>query len=378
MTWLVTGGAGYVGGHVVAAMQRARESVVVLDDLSTGEAARVADVELVVGSVLDQDRVSRVIDEYGVDGIVHVAAKKQVEESVRRPLLYYRENVEGLRVLLEAATAAGVRSFVFSSSAAVYGAPDVDLVDEETPCRPVNPYGETKLVGERMIEAVAAAGGPRFVNLRYFNVAGCARPELADRGRSNLVPMVLEQLSLGRPPRIFGDDHPTPDGTCIRDFVHVEDIAAAHVAAGRALAEERVSALTANIGRGEGVSVRDMIATIRAVSGTAQEAWSEPVVEPRRPGDPARVVAASDRIQEVLGWQARHGVEDMVRSAWQAWSGGAHVHPAHGNRPRTGEGGTQEPTPGPLAGREQGETPNVASVTGSNRGREYERGPTGD
>ena len=321
MTWLITGGAGYIGGHVVAAMRNAGESVVVLDDLSTGDVGRVAGVELVVGSVLDPERVSRVIDEHGVDGIVHVAAKKQVEESVRRPLLYYRENVEGLRVLLEAATAAGVRSFVFSSSAAVYGAPDVDLVDEETPCRPVNPYGETKLVGERMIEAVAAAGGPRFVNLRYFNVAGCAGPELADRGRSNLVPMVFEQLASGRPPRIFGDDYPTPDGTCIRDFIHVGDIASAHVAAARALAEDRVTGLTANIGRGEGVSVREMICTIREISGTAQEAWSEPVVELRRPGDPARVVAASDRIREVLGWRARHGVEDMVRSAWESWSG---------------------------------------------------------
>lgn len=320
MSWLITGGAGYIGAHVVAAMRSAAEPVVVLDDLSTGEPARIPDVDLVVGSVLDAPLVARVLRDFAVDGIVHVAAKKQVEESVRRPLHYYRENVEGLRVLLEQATAAGVGRFVFSSSAAVYGAPDVDMVHEDIECRPVNPYGSTKLVGEHMVAEVSVASGLRYANLRYFNVAGAADPLLADRGVSNLVPMVFQQLAHRQPPLIFGDDYDTPDGTCIRDFVHVADIASAHVAAARALTEERFGSLTANIGRGQGVSVREMVATIRRVSGTALEDWAEPAVRPRRAGDPPRVVAAADRVRDVLGWQAQYSVEDMVSSAWAGWT----------------------------------------------------------
>jgi UDP-glucose 4-epimerase len=325
MTWLITGGAGYIGAHVVAAMRESNEQVVVLDDLSTGDPSRLGHVDLVAGSVRDTELVTRVLRDHEVRGIVHIAAKKQVEESVRRPLYYYRENVEGLLALLEAATAAGVESFVFSSSAAVYGAPDLDLVTEDTDCRPVNPYGETKLVGERMLQAVATATGLRFASLRYFNVAGAAEPALADRGRSNLVPMLFEQLSAGRPPRIFGDDYPTPDGTCIRDFVHVADIASAHVAAARALNEGRVDRLTANVGRGEGVSVREMVAVARKVTGTAGEAWAEPVVEARRAGDPARVVASADVVRNVLGWEAQYGIDDMVRSAWAGWESGPSV-----------------------------------------------------
>jgi UDP-glucose 4-epimerase len=319
MTWLVTGGAGYIGAHVVAAMRRKGVDVVVLDDLSTGDPARLGDVPLVRGSVLDSALLDDVIRSHGVRGVVHIAAKKQVEESVRRPLFYYRENVEGLRTLLEAATAGGVASFVFSSSAAVYGAPDVDVVDERTECRPVNPYGTTKLVGERMIEEVAAATGLRYANLRYFNVAGAAAPELADRGVSNLVPMVFRELAAGRSPRIFGDDYATSDGTCVRDFIHVADIASAHVAAATALDGEQLSSLTANIGRGQGVSVREMVETIREVTRTTEESWAEPVVEPRRAGDPARVVASADTIHAALGWQAECDVEQMVTSAWAGW-----------------------------------------------------------
>jgi UDP-glucose 4-epimerase len=320
VTWLVTGGAGYIGGHVVAAMREAGQPVVVLDDLSTGDPGRIPGTPLVVGSVLDADLVGRTLREHGVTGVVHVAAKKQVEESVRLPLLYYRENVEGLRVLLEQATGAGVGSLVFSSSAAVYGMPDVDLVGEDTECRPLNPYGTTKLVGERMVADVAAATGLRYANLRYFNVAGTADPALTDRGVSNLVPMVFQRLSRQQAPLVFGDTYPTPDGTCIRDFVHVADIATAHVAAARALGESSVTALTANIGRGEGVSVREMVDTIRAVTGTAGEAWAEPVVVPARAGDPARVVASADTIRAALGWEARHDVHDMVASAWAGWT----------------------------------------------------------
>src|SRR4051794_1238852 len=306
MTWLVTGGAGYIGSHVVAAMREAGESVVVYDDLSSGDRKRVPDdVPVVVGSVLDGDLLTEALREHDVRGVVHLAAKKQVEESVHRPLDYYRENVEGLRVVLAAMADAGVSYFLFSSSAAVYGAPDLDLVREDSPCEPVNPYGRTKLIGEQLLGDVATATGLRYASLRYFNVAGAASPELADRGVANLVPMVFQRLAERRAPVIFGEDFPTPDGTCIRDFIHVADVASAHVAAARALAEGRVSALTANIGRGEGVSVREMIATIRLVTGTAQEDWAEPVVTSRRAGDPPRVVAAADTIRDALGWRAR-------------------------------------------------------------------------
>lgn len=318
MNWLVTGGAGYIGAHVVHAM-RGDGDVVVLDDLSTGVPARLDDVPVVVGNVLDQELVRQVIADHHVTGVVHFAAKKQVEESVRRPLHYYRQNVEGLRALLDAAVESGVDSFVFSSSAAVYGSPDTDLVTEAAPCEPVNPYGRTKLIGEHLLADVAAATGLRYTALRYFNVAGAASPALADRGAANLIPMVLQRLTRRQAPRIFGSDYPTPDGTCIRDFVHVADIASAHVAAVQALAAGRVTELVANIGRGEGVSVREMIDVILHITGLAGEEWAQPVVSPRRPGDPARVVASADRIREALGWSAKYDVEEMVASAWEGW-----------------------------------------------------------
>jgi UDP-glucose 4-epimerase len=316
---LVTGGAGYIGAHVVGAMREAGEDVVVLDDLSSGDQERIDGVPVVVGSVLDGELVATALREHAIRGVVHLAGKKQVEESVRRPLYYYRENVEGLRVLLEAVADAGVESFVFSSSAAVYGAPALEMVPESAECEPVNPYGRTKLIGEQMVADVAQATGLRYANLRYFNVAGCSRPELADRGVSNLVPMVIQRLVDGAAPRIFGGDYPTPDGSCIRDFIHVADVAAAHVAAAGGLAEGRVSALTANIGRGEGMSVREMVGALRQVTGTADKAWAEPEVVPRRAGDPPRVVAAVDTIRTVLGWEARWGLDDMVSSAWAGW-----------------------------------------------------------
>ncbi|EGX56030.1 UDP-glucose 4-epimerase [Streptomyces zinciresistens K42] len=316
MTWLITGGAGYIGAHVVRAMTGAGERAVVYDDLSTGVPDRVPDgVPLVVGSTLDRERVARALAAHRITGVVHLAAKKQVGESVELPLLYYRENLEGLRVLLEAVTAAKVPSFVFSSSAAVYGMPDVDLVTEETPCVPMSPYGETKLAGEWLVRATGRATGLSTASLRYFNVAGAAAPEIADTGVFNLVPMVFERLTRDAAPRIFGDDYPTPDGTCVRDYIHVVDLAEAHVAAARVLHSSPGRSLTLNIGRGEGVSVREMIDTINAVTGHDHP----PAVTPRRPGDPARVVASADRAATELGWKAKHDLRDMVTSAWAGW-----------------------------------------------------------
>ncbi|MFI8227216.1 UDP-glucose 4-epimerase GalE [Streptomyces sp. NPDC085900] len=321
MTWLITGGAGYIGAHVVRAMAEAGERAVVYDDLSTGVAARVPEgVPLVVGSTLDGERLAHALAEHEVTGVVHLAAKKQVGESLDLPLHYYRQNVEGLRVLLEAVTTAGVPSFVFSSSAAVYGMPDVDLVTEETPCVPMSPYGETKLAGEWLVRATGRATGLATASLRYFNVAGAAAPELADIGVFNLIPMVFERLTENAPPRIFGDDYPTPDGTCVRDYIHVVDLAEAHVAAARALRAAPGRDLTLNIGRGEGVSVREMIDRINALTGYDRP----PTVTPRRPGDPPRVVASADRAATDLAWKAKHDVQDMILSAWEGW---VRLHP---------------------------------------------------
>jgi UDP-glucose 4-epimerase len=315
MTWLITGGAGYIGAHVVRAMTRAGEHVVVYDDLSTGVAARVPDgVPLVRGSVADRAALDHVIAGHAVTGVVHLAAKKQVGESVDWPLRYYRENLGGLETLLSAVTAAGVRRFVFSSSASVYGLPDVPLVTEETPCAPLNPYGETKLAGEWLVRATGRAHGLATACLRYFNVAGAGAPELADTGVFNLVPMVFERLSADEPPKIFGADYPTPDGTCVRDYIHVEDLADAHLAAARWLGAP--ADLTVNIGRGEGVSVRDMIDLILDVTGRHDLA---PVITGRRPGDAMSVVASCELIRKELGWSARYDVRAMIESAWKGW-----------------------------------------------------------
>ncbi|GAX49044.1 UDP-glucose 4-epimerase GalE [Streptomyces olivochromogenes] len=316
MTWLITGGAGYIGAHVARAMAEAGERVVALDDLSAGVPNRLPEsIPLVQGSSLDGDLLKRVLAEHAVTGVVHLAARKQVGESVAQPTRYYQENVGGLATLLEAVAGAGVKRFVFSSSAAVYGNPDVDLITEDTPCAPMSPYGETKLAGEWLVRATGRAHGIATVCLRYFNVAGAATPELADTGVFNVIPMVFDRLTRDEAPRIFGDDYPTPDGTCVRDYIHVADLAEAHLAAARRLAGGATGDLTANIGRGEGVSVRELLTLIGEVSGDARR----PVVEPRRPGDAPRAVASADLAARELDWSARRGVREMVESAWQGW-----------------------------------------------------------
>jgi UDP-glucose 4-epimerase len=317
MTWLITGGAGYIGAHVARAMTDAGERVVALDDLSAGVPARLpAGVPLVRGSALDADLVRRVLAEHGVTGVVHLAARKQVAESVARPSWYYAQNVGGLATLLDAVAQAGISRFLFSSSAAVYGTPDVDLITEDTPCAPVNPYGETKLAGEWLVRAAGRAHGIATTCLRYFNVAGTAAPELADTGVFNIVPMVFDRLTRDEAPRIFGDDYPTPDGTCVRDYIHISDLADAHLAAARRLSSPGITGdLTVNIGRGEGVSVRELVTLIGEVTGDTRPA----VVEGRRPGDAPRAVASPALAAKELGWSARHGVREMVESAWQGW-----------------------------------------------------------
>ncbi|MFD9906684.1 UDP-glucose 4-epimerase GalE [Streptomyces sp. NPDC059063] len=320
MTWLITGGAGYIGAHVTRALAGAGEPVVVLDDVSSGVPERLSpDIPLVRGSSLDGDLVRRVFTEHAVTGVVHLAARKQVGESVEQPLRYYRENVGGLVTLLEAVAEAGIDRFVFSSSAAVYGnppladAPDA-LVSEDTPCAPVSPYGETKLAGEWLVRAAGRAHGITTTCLRYFNVAGAERPELADTGTFNVIPMVFDRLTRDEAPRVFGTDHPTPDGTCVRDYIHVSDLAEAHLAAARRPAAPGTD-LTVNIGRGEGVSVRELLTVIGEVTGDRRA----PVLEPRRPGDAPRAVADARLAAKELGFTARRGVREMVESAWAGW-----------------------------------------------------------
>lgn len=317
MTWLITGGAGYIGAHVARAMTAAGERVVVLDDVSSGVAERLPqEIPLVRGAVLDRELLDRTLAEHAVTGVVHLAAKKQVGQSVEQPLLYYRENVHGLTVLLDAVVEAGVKRFLFSSSAAVYGVPEVELIPESSPCEPINPYGETKLAGEWLVRATGKAHSISTACLRYFNVAGSARPELADTGVFNIIPMFFDRITRGEAPRIFGDDYPTPDGTCIRDYIHVADLADAHLAVARRLAEQNGAGdLTVNIGRGTGVSVRELADLVAEVTGDD----AEPVIEPRRPGDAARAVASVDLITKELGWTASRGVREMVESAWDGW-----------------------------------------------------------
>ncbi|GDY61387.1 UDP-glucose 4-epimerase GalE [Streptomyces avermitilis] len=315
MTWLITGGAGYIGAHVAWAMTEAGERVLVLDDLSAGVPDRLpTSIPLVQGSSLDGALLKRVFAEHSVTGVVHLAARKQVGESVAQPTRYYQENVGGLTTLLDAVAGAGIQRFLFSSSAAVYGNPDVDLITEDTPCAPVNPYGETKLAGEWLVRAAGRAHGISTVCLRYFNVAGAASPELADTGVFNVVPMVFDRLTRGEAPRIFGDDYPTSDGTCVRDYIHVADLADAHLAAARRLTAGATGDLTVNIGRGEGVSVRELITLIGEVSGDTTPA----LVEPRRPGDAPRAVASAALAAEELGWHARRGC-----ARWWSRRGGA-------------------------------------------------------
>jgi UDP-glucose 4-epimerase len=317
MTWLVTGGAGYIGSHVVQAFGAVGLRCVVLDDLSSGHAEFVPEnVPLVRGSILDTDLVADTIVRHGVVGVVHLAGFKYAGVSVQRPLHTYEQNVTGTAHLLEAMSSQGVDAMVFSSSAAVYGTPDTSLVTEETPTTPESPYGESKLIGEWLLRDQAVAAGLRHTSLRYFNVVGSATPELYDTSPHNLFPLVLDAIAEGRTPRINGADYPTPDGTCVRDYVHVADLAVSHVAAARALAEGRPLERVYNLGSGDGVSVREIMTAVAQVTGVD----FEPTVAPRRAGDPARIVASGALAARDLDWQMRHSLTDMVASAWEARS----------------------------------------------------------
>ena len=317
MTWLVSGGGGYIGSLVVQAFGAVGLGCVVLDDLSSGHSEFVPEgVPLVRGSILDTDLVADTIVRHGVVGVVHLAGFKYAGVSVQRPLHTYEQNVTGTAHLLEAMSSQGVDAIVFSSSAAVYGTPDTSLVTEQTPTAPESPYGESKLIGEWLLRDQAAAAGLRHTSLRYFNVVGSATPDLYDTSPHNLFPLVLDAIAQGRTPRINGTDYPTPDGTCVRDYVHVADLAVSHVAAARALSEGRPLERVYNLGSGDGVSVREIMTAVAQVTGVD----FEPAVAPRRAGDPARIVASGELAARDLDWQMRHSLTDMVASAWAARS----------------------------------------------------------
>ena len=320
MTALVTGGAGYIGAHVRRALQAAGHQVVVVDDLSTGFVDRVPDdVPLLTADLVDPGTTSVLAEfmaAHGVDSIVHLAARKLVEESVRLPERYLGDNLASLATVVGAMRRNRVRVLLFSSSASVYGAPEAEFVREDDPTVPVNPYGASKLAGEWLTAAAVALGG-RAASLRYFNVAGAAEPHLGDRAVLNLVPMIFERLDAGLPPRIFGADYPTPDGTCVRDYVHVADLAEAHVAVLDRLLRPGDDGTheVYNVGTGTGASVAEIMSAVAAASGIA----FTPVIEPRRAGDPPRVVADPSRIRQELGWRAVRGLTETVESAWRAW-----------------------------------------------------------
>ncbi|AYD90275.1 UDP-glucose 4-epimerase GalE [Actinomyces sp. 2119] len=319
MSILVAGGAGYIGAHVVRLLLERGEDVVVVDDLSYGAASRVEGASLVTLDVADgeaEDALTDLMASRAVTAVVHFAARKQVGESVQRPAWYYQQNVGGLANMLVAMERSGVRQMIFSSSAAVYGMPPVEVVLEETECRPINPYGETKLIGEWMLADAQRAWGLRWVGLRYFNVAGAGWEDLGDMATLNLIPMVLERLAKGEAPKIFGTDYPTPDGTCIRDYIHVQDLAVAHVAAlDTMVTGKEMTEHVFNVGTGQGSSVREVVSRVIAATGLN----IVPEELERRAGDPPQLIGNPERIRAMLGWRAEHDLDDIVASAFAAW-----------------------------------------------------------
>jgi UDP-glucose 4-epimerase len=317
MNILLTGGAGYIGSHLVRALASAGHSCVVYDNLSKGHADSLTEGDLIVADVADAEALRVALRENAIDAVIHLAAFIEAGESVRKPEKYFRNNTIIGLTLLEAMRETGVKKLVFSSTAAVYGEPKTVPILEDSELSPINPYGASKLCVEYMLRAYAAAYGFGVVSLRYFNVAG-AHPD-GDIGEAHdpethLIPLVLQAAAGKRPSiSVFGDDYNTPDGTCVRDYIHVCDLADAHVLAVAAATEGKVKVY--NLGNGEGFSVLEVIQTCRQVTGQAIPS----VLSPRRPGDPDRLVAGSQRAMDELGWQPKYPyLKEIVGHAW-AW-----------------------------------------------------------
>ena len=314
-TWLVTGGAGYIGAHVVKSLLEKDFKVVIVDDLSTGLARKVPqNVIFEKIDIAETNKLAQIMKSNKVEGVIHLAAKKAVGESMINPSLYYKENIGGSISLLEAMSQADVKRIVYSSSAAVYGTPTENKVTEKSATNPESPYGETKLVGEWLLKADEKARQIQWIALRYFNVVGAANPELGDTGVNNLVPMAFRALSNNQRPQVFGGDYATQDGSCIRDYIHVSDLADSHLIAAQKLLNENYCGII-NIGRGQGFSVKQVMDTISEVLG---KNINYEVVD-RRPGDPAQTIADVSKAKSDLNWEAKNDLKSMVSSAWQAW-----------------------------------------------------------
>ena len=317
-TILVTGGAGYIGSHVVRQLGNAAEDVVVLDNLSSGFEAAVTSGQLIVGDTGDVALLEKIFSEHDIDTVMHFAAHTVVPESVADPLKYYRNNTASSRSLLEAANKHGVKNFVFSSTAAVYGIPDGGRASEETATKPINPYGTSKLMTEWMLRDLAFAGGPKYVALRYFNVAGCEPTGTIGQStpKATLLVKVACEAATGKRPgvSIFGTDYPTPDGTGLRDYIHVEDLASAHLDALTYLRNGGDSTVL-NCGYGHGYSVRDVLKAVENANGEALSISEQP----RRAGDPPELIAVADRVRDVLGWSPRFDDLDTIVRTSLAW-----------------------------------------------------------
>jgi UDP-glucose 4-epimerase len=314
MTWLVTGGAGYIGAHVVRAFRADGIDVAVIDDLSSGKAEFLLDgVPFTHANLLDGDATRRALE--GVSGVVHLGGFKYAGVSVERPMHTYTQNVTAMVSLLDAMAEQGVGNLVFSSSAGVYGTPKDEVVTEQTPPDPQSPYGESKLIGEWLLKDQAKAVNLNHTALRYFNVVGSGDPTVYDASPYNLFPIVCNLLTQGKVPQIYGTDHPTPDGTSVKDYVHVADLARAHVAAARILDDGKTLEPVYNLGSGTGTSVRQIMDAARRVTGID----FTPTEGPRRPGDPSRVVASGELAARDLGWKNTYTVDQMFATAWEAW-----------------------------------------------------------
>lgn len=326
MTILVTGGAGYIGSHVVRQLGERGENVVVLDNLSTGYRSAIPQGSLVVGDTSDQALVSDLLRKYGIDTVLHFAAHTIVPESVADPLKYYRNNTSATRNLLECCRDAQVKHFVFSSTAAVYGLPATGTASEDSPTQPINPYGSSKLMTEMMLRDLCAVTPLRHVILRYFNVGGSSPSGQIGHSapKATLLTKVACQHAVGVRDKVFvfGTDYPTPDGTGIRDYIHVEDLAAAHLDALDYLRAKGAST-TLNVGYGRGFSVREMLATVAEVSGKPLNI----IEEGRRAGDPATLVASAERIREVLGWRPKYDDLKIIVGSQLAWEKHLLKHP---------------------------------------------------
>jgi UDP-glucose 4-epimerase len=310
---LVTGGAGYIGAHIAAELLKSGYSIRIYDDFSNGLHRRVDGKfrDIVDGDMLDRVKLLAALD--GIDVVIHLAAKKAVEESVKDPLKYYENNVGGTLNLLGAMAAKGVKQLVYSSSAAVYSPNDKEAVLEDDPTAPLSPYGASKLLAEQLISSVGLAEQISNISLRYFNVVGSNIAEFGDNSKDNLVPKVFLALKNGKRPQIYGSNYPTPDGTCIRDYIHVQDLALAHLAALKKVESGYISQVY-NVGSGKGYSVKEMMDQISKSLGRD----INPEVSQARAGDSPKLIASIDKIKEQLGWSPKASLEEMIDSAWQA------------------------------------------------------------